>query len=301
MKKILASGVVLFTIFSQPAGAREMAVMEGPRVFIAFDERLRPAAGRVADLYPQVRAELEERLGWRVTFNPKVLLIRDRKSFEKMAGQALVVAFALPHKRMIVVDFSRMGQRPFDLRTTLKHELCHLVLHHYIAAENLPRWLDEGACQWASDSLVEIMVDTKPSPLEEATLSGRYVPLDALSEGFPKEGRPLLLAYEESKGFVEYLESEFGRGGILEILERLREGDRIETAVLVTLSVPLEELEMKWHRHLRTKTTWLTHLSGNLYVIVFFVSAVITVFGFIRVLRKKRRYTDDDEDETFSS
>jgi hypothetical protein len=100
----------------------------------------------------------------------------------------------------------------------------------------------------------------------------------------------------QSKSFVEYIHSQFGWRPILDVLRHLKEGDETGVAILRGLSVPLEEIEMRWHGYLRRKTTWFTYLVRHLYVILFFVAALITIYGFIRVLIKKRRYTDGEDD-----
>ncbi len=189
-----------------------------------------------------------------------------------------------------------MNTRPFSLRAVLKHELCHLLLHGHIEGGNLPKWLDEGVSQWVSEGIAEIIMDEKRSALNEAILSRNYIGLDALRDRFPEERSSLLLAYEESQSFVDFITSQFGRNAILDILARLKQGNSVEMAVQESLSVSLDELEGRWHRYLEERTTWFTYLTRNLYVILFFLAALITIWGFIRVLMKKRRYPDESND-----
>jgi hypothetical protein len=265
-------------------------------VVVVFQEPLRTAAKEVTDIYPGLKAELEKALMWRLNFRPEVLLIRDRERFVRMAGSDLFVAFAVPQRNVVVIDYSKMHTDPFTLGTTLKHELCHLLLHHHIRRTKLPKWLDEGVAQWVSGGVAEIIMDTKRSVLKEVTLSGDYIRIDELADGFPHDRRSLLLAYEESKSLVEYIDRRFGRKAMLEILDYLKDGQDVEVAILKCLSVPLDELEQRWHRHLRKKTTWFTYLTAHLYRILFFLAALVTIIAFIRVMiQKRRRYEDEDE------
>jgi heme/copper-type cytochrome/quinol oxidase subunit 2 len=71
----------------------------------------------------------------------------------------------------------------------------------------------------------------------------------------------------------------------------------MDDAVLWSLSVSLEELEENWHEHLRKQVPWLTYLSMNLYQILFLLGAVMTIIGFIRYRRKKRRQADWEDFE----
>jgi hypothetical protein len=96
---------------------------------------------------------------------------------------------------------------------------------------------------------------------------------------------------------VEYINREFGTSAIPRILHYLENGDEVDVAVQKSLSIPLEELEGRWQIHLREKTLWIIYLGDNLYTILFFFAALITIYGFIRLLIKKRMYKDEDEDE----
>ena len=241
-----------------------------------------------------LKAELEKTLNWELDFGPTILLTNNRRKFEELTGNSLVVAYAIPRKNLIVVDYSKTTTRPFSLGTILKHELCHLLLHHHIREVHLPRWLDEGISQWVSDGIAEIMINRKRSTLNTAVLSKRLIRLERLSVSFPRDEKSLLLAYEESKSVVEYIGNEFGRDGILNLLQHMRDGYEIDVAIQRSLSVRFDGLERKWHSHLRKKITWFTYLATNLYTILFFLAALITVFGFVRVVIKKRRYVDDE-------
>ena len=42
---------------------------------------------------------------------------------------------------------------------------------------------------------------------------------------------------------------------------------------------------------------WLVYLANNLYGILFFLAAVLTIFGFIMQRIRKRRWEDEQEEE----
>ncbi len=298
---VLLSLLTILIIISPPLYAEqiEIGVIRNSEIIVRFEKPLKNAAEEVEEIYPDIKAGLEKTIGWKVTFRPTVLLIKESKTFRKMAGNNQFVAFAVPRKNLIVIDYSKMKTHPFTLGITLRHELCHLLLHHYIREENLPRWLDEGISQWVSGGIAEIIMDTKRSPLKDAALSGRFIPVSALTERFPKEGKSLLLAYEESKSIVEYMGREYGRNGVLKLLKNLRDGDDVDAAIQKAFKTTLQELEIKWHKQLGKRITWVTYLSGNLYELLFFLAALITIAGFIRLLMKKRNYKDDDDDDDY--
>ncbi len=275
----------------------EKYTLEDERVVVRFDGPLENAATEVLKAYPGIRADLMRDLGWESDLRPEIVLVKESASFRKSVESDLVTALAVPQQDVIVIDYSRMNVHPFTLGTTLKHELCHLELHHHIAGGKLPRWLDEGICQWVTGGLSEIMIEGNRSILREAVLSNRLMSVESLTERFPADGRDLLLAYEESRSIVEYIKKEFGVPGLQRILEQMGRGDTLDNAVLESLLISLDELEKRWRSSLAGRTWWLSSLGDYLYEILFLCAALITIFGFFRVLKKKREYKDEDEED----
>jgi hypothetical protein len=289
--------VFLFVMFHGLLHAAQRGTLRAKGVIVIFDEPLKVAAEEAATLYPVLKKELENRLARPVNFRPTVVLVKESETFKRMAGTNLIVAFAIPEKNLMVIDYSKTRTDPFSIETTMKHELCHLLLHNHIKEENLPKWLDEGICQWVSDGISEIIMTQKRGVLDEAILSGRYISIRALTGGFPRDERYLVLAYEESKSLVEYMISAFGEEALLSVLNDLEEGADVDEALLRNLSVSLNELESRWHHHLRRRITWVAYLINHLYEILFFLAAMAMIYGFIRVLIKKRAYRDEEEEE----
>ncbi|MFO7737855.1 MAG: peptidase MA family metallohydrolase, partial [Desulfatiglandaceae bacterium] len=246
-------------------------------------------------------ANLEHTFGWNFNLKPSILLIKDGEAFRQMAESPLTVAFAVPARNLIVIDHSRMHLNPFTLEVILKHELCHLLLHHHVREVALPRWLDEGVCQWASDGIADIILSQKQSSLNRATLQRSLIPLNALENDFPRDDASLVLAYEQSKSVVTYIVHKFGKEGVLSVLNGMRQGEPLDTAILNELSISLAELEEKWRHTLRQRVTWFTYVIYNIYEILFVLGALITVFAFIKVfIRKKAYMKDESENDPFS-
>ena len=198
---------------------------------------------------------------------------------------------------LIVIDNSKMKTNPFTLEVTLKHELCHLFLHHMIKEGNLPRWFNEGVSQWASGGIAEIIMGENKDLLKQAAVSGRFIRIHDLTEKFPGDKKGLLLAYQESKSIVEFIDKEFGPEGIIQIMGRLKDGDSIDTAVLEALSIPVYELEKRWHSYLRKKFTWFTYVSSHIYQVLFSLAALASIYGFIMFFIRKRAYKDEEEED----
>jgi uncharacterized protein YqgQ len=285
----------LLIVFLNPIYA-ETEVLKTKDITVLFEKPLRNVAEEVEKLYPVVKEELVDKLKWDVDFRPEVVLVKDKDVMMRMTGGDLIVAFAMPDRNLIVLDTSRVYTKPFTLEATLKHELCHLLLHSNIESEKLPRWLDEGVCQWASGGVAELMANDGDKALAKATISDRLISLENL-RSFPRDDKSLLLAYEESKSLVEYIVNEYGEQGILQILRYLKVGYSTDDAIRKSLSVVTPELEMKWVAYLKRKYTWFSYLSHNLYTILFFLAALVTMYGFLMILKKKRAYVDEADKE----
>lgn len=279
----------------EPVNAEKNIYLESDELIVHFPESLKTGAEELLALYPAVRRSLEENIGWAVPFRPLLVLVNERDRFRRAVGSDFVVAFARPGENLIVIDYSRMTLDPFRIEITLKHELCHLLLHHYIPERHLPRWFDEGIAQWVSDGVGESLMEQREGVLNQAVLSGKLISLRALAGGFPRDRRSIALAYQQSKSIVFFVIEEFGKDRLLALLESLKVQD-IEAAIPASLALSFEELEERWMGSLERNMTWFTFLSGHLYGILFFVAALAAVYGFIKTLARKRAYGREEEE-----
>lgn len=140
-------------------------------------------------------------------------------------------------------------------------------------------------------------MDQKRSLLNRAALRGRFIPLESLQKGFPRNDEGMILAYEESKSFVAHINSKYGTEGILRVLDGMKNGEAADAVVLNALSVPLRRLEKEWHDSLRRKMTWFTYLSYHLYEILFALMGLIAMVAFIKIILRKRAYIDEEMED----
>ena len=297
-RKELFSLFIFLLLFNPPLYAEQASVIQTDNIVVVFEEPLRFVANEAVNIFPTIKNDLESSMNWTLDFRPTLVLTNNRERFEEMTGSRIVAAYAVPQRNLMVIDCTRMNTVSFSLGSIMKHELSHLLLHSKVKNGRLPRWLDEGISQLASDGIAEIMMSRKGSILDKAVLAKKLLPMESLNLGFPRDEDSLLLAYEESKSFVEFINHEFGQRGIQDLLDRLQAGNEIEEAVLKSFSVPLEDLERRWHIYLRKKITWFSYLANNLYAILFFGAALITIAGFVRMMIKKRRYGENESGQS---
>ena len=293
----LLTGLITM-FFWQSTVAAGTEVLQNDDIVVVYEPPLKAAAGEVLRMFPLLRQDLADIFGWRLNARPQVVLVKTNQTFQKIARNNLIVAFAVPAKNLIVIDYSRMSTRPFNLSITLKHEMCHLLLHEHINSKNLAKWVDEGVCQWVSDGIGEILIDKSWSGLDAAILAGHTLRLSRLEKRFPGDRASLTLAYEQSKSVVTFIDRQFGKQAILNLLSDLKNGETLETAGMQSLSITLNELEDQWLTDIERTPRWLVYLANHLYGIIFFLAAVLTVLGFLLHMgRRKKIYEKWEEEE----
>jgi hypothetical protein len=128
---------------------------------------------------------------------PLIVMINNRNRFLQTTDHPLTIAYAIPKRNLIVIDYSRVVTTPFSLETTLTHEFCHLLLHEHIP--NIPRWLDEGLCQWASGGVDEIIYNLRQSQLNQRQSLVILFLLKVWIQNFQDQIRPAFLHMSKAK------------------------------------------------------------------------------------------------------
>lgn len=289
----LVMGLVLTPFFS--LANTPFRTLDRPDITVRFEMPLEAAANDLADDMPVIKADLETLFGWNLPHRPTVVLIQNREMFRKLARHPLIVAYAVPADNLIVIDYGRLNRRPHRGKSLLKHEMVHLFLHAHITGNRIPRWLEEGVAQWASDGVADLLEEPRPALLTEAILSGSIIPLAVLADDFPTDDHALMLAYAQSRSIVAFIADTYGDEKIVRILEHLKEGSEIEESVRRSLSVSAQDLEKQWLSSQERPAAFLAMLAGYLYEILFLAAALLTVVGFVRFRIKKHRYRDEDD------
>ena len=292
----IALGICLaqFFLFTISVHADSLETLDTKDASIFYEQPLSGAAHKIAGLFPSVRKELEISLGFPVDFRPAIILVSNEAAFEQIVGNRLIVAYAVPDKMLMVIDYTRSSKDPFSTRTILKHELCHLLLHRHI--QTLPRWLDEGVSQWVSGGFAELFSEKRESYLRWATISGGLISLNAMDNSFPQDEPGLVLAYEQSRSIVDYIVFRYGKNGITNILTALKNGKPIQDAIMISLGTPLPTLEKDWRESIRTWSILLVFIMGNIYSIIFFLAALATMAGYVRYRIRRRRFIEEEEE-----
>ncbi|MHC1726980.1 MAG: hypothetical protein AB9866_13395 [Syntrophobacteraceae bacterium] len=257
--------------------------------------QLEAEAKYLGQIYPEAKAGLEKVLDLPLLMKPTVLLVRNQELFERLGGGPFVSAFAVPSEHLIVLHLSPVTSRSPVLNDVFKHELCHLLLHDHIRGQNIPKWLDEGICQWVSGTIGEFLAGDRAT-ISRIETAYRLIPLRQLALTFPKDKDLLLLAYKESQDFVGYVASHYGVESIREILKHLKRGDHVDQAIIGVLHKSFAEVQEEWIADMKSRSEWFIWVSLNLYEILFTAAAVLTILAAVRLRLRRAKYVDEEEE-----
>jgi hypothetical protein len=115
----------------------------------------------------------------------------------------------------------------------------------------------------------EIIYNFRQSQLNQASITGNFIPFKNLDSGFPRSDQARILAYEQSKSFINYLVRHFGEDKLLELLDRMTHGEVVEEAFNNVYQIQFNQMELSWKKSLRKDLAWFTYLSNHLYEILF--------------------------------
>jgi len=134
------------------------------------------------------------------------------------------------------------------LAGVLRHELTHSFVRQ-IAHDRCPGWLNEGIAQ------LEEGRTTSPIGRRLAALyaSGHQIPLNQLEAQFSILGSrdEASVSYAEGLAAAEYIRNTYGMPSLQQILERLGQGQSVETALRSTIHAGYAELEAQIADYLR--------------------------------------------------
>ena len=80
------------------------ATLNTPELMVVYDKGLDQTAQQISRAYPTIKQTLESMFQWPLSFRPSLVLIDNPKKFQELAGNELVVAYALPKKNVVVID-----------------------------------------------------------------------------------------------------------------------------------------------------------------------------------------------------
>jgi Tfp pilus assembly protein PilF len=133
-----------------------------------------------------------------------------------------------------------------EMAKVLRHELTHSFVAQI--ARHAPAWINEGTAQ-----LEEGQTTGAIGPRLAALYgAGRQIPLNQLEGDFQGySATEASVAYAESLAAVEYIRNTYGLSDVTRILQRLGEGQSVESALRSTIHAGYAELEAEITNYLK--------------------------------------------------
>ncbi len=289
----------IFIFRNNNADCMDFKEVKTPYVVILCSPSLEGLSKKSVEIYLSVKKSLEKDMGWQIRFVPVMVFVKDGKRFNEMAKNPYFTAFAIPGKKVMVFNWSKMRDNPVSFESTMKHELCHLFIHSYITKTKIPRWLDEGIAQWVSSGISELLNYGTGDNFKTAIIKDNIPELKDIAWFFPDDKAGLDTAYGASRSFINFIADKYGKKKLLQILDYMHKGEDIDSAVKMSLSLSLLNIEQIWRKNLKGYGALWIWFSIHLYEILFFLTALATIFGALRLARKKRDYKDEEDDDFF--
>ena len=171
---------------------------------------------------------LQDDLGVSLANSISVSLYTDQEFFDVTQAPAWTAAL---NDGKIRIPISGLTAVTPVLSRVLRHELTHSFVAQ-ITHGNVPTWLDEGIAQLeepASTSRIG-------ARLAGVYGAGTQIPLNQLEQSFLRYSTPeAMVAYAESLAAAECIRSRYGKSDLARILQRLGDGEPIESALRNTI------------------------------------------------------------------
>lgn len=189
---------------------------------------------------------LAERLEVPIGSTVHVYVARDEAEFRALQpGSVPVWADATTWARTGAVFLRAPAARGGDaapLEQVFDHELVHVLVGRAFGDAHPPTWLQEGLARLLADEVTP----REAEALVRARGTGGLIPLDALANGFPRDGLRARLAYAESGDFVAWLAETYGPAVIPDLLRHSAAGAGMNEAVYRATGDLLHEVEADW-------------------------------------------------------
>jgi len=147
----------------------------------------------------------------------------------------------------IRIPISGVTEVTQEMSQVLRHELTHSFVAQ-ITHNHAPSWLNEGIAQ-----LEQGMTTGDIGPrLAALYASGRQIPLNQLEGEFQGYSSvEASVAYAESLAAAEYIHATYGMSDLARLLQRLGEGQSVESALRSTIHAGYAELEVEMTNYLK--------------------------------------------------
>ncbi len=233
----------------------EWLVREGEGVRVLYDEGLDGVAEIVADIFPDVRATVEELFDLRVPPPQQIKLYATMKHLQ--ASITLSYTDGLsgwnePGESVKILTGRRSTAD--SLRPLLAHEFGHVCTFQMGEASNqMPWWVLEGVAEFSSEAMRADREGQEPRSrraMQTLAKSGGLAAWDELTTFGEVKPERQALVYSQGHDMIQFISEQFGRKGRVAWLSAMAVGASLDHATRRALSMSFAELDAKWREAL---------------------------------------------------
>ncbi len=267
-------------------------VLTGPQYKVYFSNVDTTAARQCQTLLDTVFPEMlyDFQVEW--SGDVRILIAPDRDAFVRISKGQLpdwTHAFAVPRDRLIVLKSPRWDRSRDPFKTTLVHELMHLLLFEAVGNRSLPRWLDEGlALFYSRDSRWETF-----TALSKAVMTGSLIPLQQIDDVLNYRRSRAELAYQQSYSAVKYLLTTYDVEALRILLKGIRKGQSWNQSFVLATGSTVTQFEGEWQQYAEKTHKWLWLSELEIYIWIFILILAFLAVPLVR-LRNRRRVAEWD-------
>jgi hypothetical protein len=194
---------------------------------------------------------------WTWDKRTEIMIYPDKRSFLAGTGQPEWSRGSATHHNELVNSHSikTYKQENVFIDVILPHELTHLMLHDYIRRKAvIPIWFEEGLAQLSE----KIEHDRSKVFIKQIIRDNSYLPVDVLANFDIRtvdDEKVVAVFYLQSASIVRFLIDNYGKLKCMELLQHLRSGKDMLTALASVYSSDIrgyQDLEKKWVRYMQT-------------------------------------------------
>jgi len=164
-----------------------------------------------------------------------VVLYTNQAFFDVTHARAWVGAL---NDGKIRVPLRGLAEMTPSLARVLRHELAHSFVDQ-VTMGRCPQWLHEGVAQ-----MLEPRALNGGATLAKLFRADREIPLNSLETGFSMlSSAQAELAYAESLATVSYIRDRYGMSDVMRILDKLGQGESVESALRSTIHCDYRQLQ----------------------------------------------------------
>ena len=220
-----------------------------------YDSKNYHLAQFTAETLEPALKQLQEDLGSQLTDRIPVIIYDSHSDF----AQTNVVPLPVDAQGIggVTDKFKNRMTQPFmgdyaDFRRTLHHELVHAYINDVYYGGNIqsimqnniqlvfPLWFEEGLAEYMAQGW-----DTQTDMFMRDAIINNYLPPLTRLGGF--------FAYRGGQSFWYFIEAEYGRQKITEIMERIRTTRNIRQSLVQSLGLNIEEISDRWKEFYRQR------------------------------------------------